>query len=227
MGLVFSIPPAVSAGSISVGGVSIAFIRALCSGAVVILFTWGFARRFVPVLLTFLSNNQTNSKELYLLGVVSLAMVMVRGPHLLDDVVRLSTQALLTEFLGLSLDLGAFFAGLMLAGTPFMEKTAVAVQPLASVFAAMLFASIGMIINPVFFFNNLGTILLLVIQIVLVKVFVVTVVVRLFNYSWRTSLVSGEWTSATSCRLTRIKVLGSVTSASSPFCSAANCRRII
>lgn len=77
MGLVFSIPPALSAGSISVGGVSIAFIRALCAGGVVILFTWGVARRFVPVLLTFLSNNQANSKELYLLGVVSLAMVMV------------------------------------------------------------------------------------------------------------------------------------------------------
>lgn len=74
-----------------------------------------------------------------------------------------------------------------------MEKTAVAVQPLASVFAAMLFASIGMIINPVFFINNFGTIFLLVIQIVLVKLFVVTIVVRLFNYSWRTSVISGEF----------------------------------
>lgn len=72
-----------------------------------------------------------------------------------------------------------------------MEKTAIAVQPLASVFAAMLFASIGMIINPVFFFNNIGIIFLLVFQIVIVKVVIITVVIRLFNYSWRTSIISG------------------------------------
>ena len=38
--------------------------------------------------------------------------------------------ALLTEFLGLSLDLGAFIAGFMIAGTTYAEKAAVVIQPL-------------------------------------------------------------------------------------------------
>jgi CPA2 family monovalent cation:H+ antiporter-2 len=100
-------------------------------------------------------------------------------------------MALLTEFLGLSLDLGAFFAGLMLAGTPYMKRTATAIKPLASVFAAMLFASIGMIINPSFFWQNLGAIVVVVVQIVLIKLIIVTTVVRLFNYSWKISIVTG------------------------------------
>lgn len=77
MGLVFSIPPALSTGSISVGGVGIAFIRSLFAGALVTVFALILARRPVSMLLNFLSRNQAYSSELYLLGVVSLAMIMV------------------------------------------------------------------------------------------------------------------------------------------------------
>jgi len=175
MGLLFSIPPAISGGVVSVGGVGFALLRSLCGIALVAAFAYTFARYAMPTLLDFLTKNRANYDELYLLGVVSMAMVM----------------ALLTEFLGLSLDLGAFFAGLMLAGTPYMKRTAAAIQPLASVFAAMLFASIGMIINPTFFWSNIGVIMIVVVQIVVIKVIIVTTVVRLFNYSWKISIISG------------------------------------
>jgi len=179
MGFVFSIPPALSGGAVTMAGISLALLRACFSGLIVILCGYFIARMPMPALLRILNKNEQtssfDSEELYLLAVVSLAMVM----------------ALLTEFLGLSLDLGAFFAGLMLAGTPYMERTSKAVQPLASVFAAMLFASIGMIFNFSFFYSNFGSIIVVVLQIVLVKVVVVTTVVRLFNYSWETAIHSG------------------------------------
>lgn len=175
MGLLFSIPPAISGGVVSMGGVGFALLKSFCGIVVVSAFGYLFSRYMMPTLLEFLTKNRANYDELYLLGVVSLAMVM----------------ALLTEFMGLSLDLGAFFAGLMLAGTRYMKRTAAAIQPLASVFAAMLFASIGMIINPSFFWANLGVITVVVLQIVIIKVIIVTTVVRLFNYSWHVSIVSG------------------------------------
>lgn len=175
MGLIFSIPPAISGGVVSMGGITYALSKSSFGIAVVAFFGFFFSRYMMPTLLEFLTKNRANYDELYLLGVVSLAMVM----------------ALLTEFLGLSLDLGAFFAGLMLAGTPYMKRTATAIQPLAQVFAAMLFASIGMIINPNFFWANLGVIFIVVIQIVVIKVIIVTIVLRIFNYSWNVSVVSG------------------------------------
>ncbi|GBG34226.1 UDP-N-acetylglucosamine transferase subunit ALG14-like [Hondaea fermentalgiana] len=175
MGLLFSLPPAISGGVVSVGGVGLALFRSLSGILFVAAFAYLFSRYALPTLLEFLSKNRSNYDELYLLGVVSLAMVM----------------ALLTEFLGLSLDLGAFFAGLMLAGTPYMKRTMAAIQPLASVFAALLFASIGMIINPSFFWTNLGVISIVVIQIVVIKVIVGTTVVRLFSYSWKVSVFTG------------------------------------
>mmetsp|Transcript_17290 Transcript_17290/g.37771 ORF Transcript_17290/g.37771 Transcript_17290/m.37771 type:complete len:710 (-) Transcript_17290:649-2778(-) len=175
MGLLFSLPPAISGGVVSVGGVGYALFRSLSGILFVAAFAYFFSKYALPTILEFLTKDRANYDELYLLGIVSLAMVM----------------ALFTEFLGLSLDLGAFFAGLMLAESPYMKRTAAAIQPLANVFAAMLFASIGMIINPMFFWTNLGVILIVVVQIVVIKVIVVTTVVRLFSYSWRISIVSG------------------------------------
>lgn len=175
MGLLFSLPPAISGGVVSVGGVGLALLKSFSGILVVAGFAYLFSRYALLTLLEFLSKNRSNYEELYLLGVVSLAMIM----------------ALLTEFLGLSLDLGAFFAGLMLAGTPYMKRTSTSIQPLANVFAAMLFASIGMIINPSFFWTNLSVILIVVIQIVVIKVIVGTTVVRLFSYSWKVSVHTG------------------------------------
>ena len=72
----------------------------------------------------------------------------------------------------------------MIAGSIYTDRALAAIQPLASVFSAMLFASIGMIINPMFFWNNIGVISALVTQIIVVKFVAVSVVIRFFNYSW-------------------------------------------
>ena len=154
--------------------VGFALLSSFASIFLVILTSYAFSIYLLPKLLDFLAN-KSNNDELFLLGIVSLAMVM----------------ALFTEFLGVSLDLGAFFSGLMLAGSPYMKRSAQAIQPLAQVFASILFASIGMIINPHFFWANLGVISIVVAQIFLIKVIVVSMVVRLFNYSWKVAIVSG------------------------------------
>ena len=61
---------------------------------------WLVARLFVPRFLRMLSALALHDNELYQLGVVAICLCV----------------ALLSEFLGLSLEVGAFVAGLMLSG---------------------------------------------------------------------------------------------------------------
>ena len=110
-------------------------------------------------------DNGRNS-EVHILAVVSFAMV----------------ASLLTEVLGLSLDFGAFLAGFLLGGSHFSEKTIKAIEPLSSVFGGMLFASIGMIINPLFIFSNLGTVMIIIVQTLLLKTIVIYAVLRTLQF---------------------------------------------
>jgi CPA2 family monovalent cation:H+ antiporter-2 len=178
MGLFFSLPPALSGEK----GRSLAHTMAqsllsvgVLAGAAVIA-----SRHVLPRILALVHKGQGSRStgsggELYLLAVVSIAM----------------GTAILTEFLGLSLDLGAFVAGLMLSGTKDTARTAHVMQPLASVFGSMLFGSLGMIINLEFFWKNLDEVLALALELVVVKALVIGLVVRLFDFPFRTSLLCG------------------------------------
>ncbi len=172
IGVLFSIPPALSGGSVSVGGIGVAVGRALVGVSLIVSFAYLVGTRIVPQMLHFLSKK---SEELFLLGVVSLAMIF----------------SLLTELLGLSLDLGASFAGLVVSATPFAKRTRVVIQPLSAIFSSMLFASIGMIINPSFVLQNIGIIMSVVVNVCLIKFFVITFVVRMFHYPMNTAIICG------------------------------------
>ena len=152
---------------------AVALGRAMLGIAFVVAVVQLFARHAMPRVLDLMLR-RAKHEELFLLGVVSIAML----------------TAVLTEMLGLSLDLGAFFAGLMFAGTKYMDRTITLVRPLANVFGGMLFASIGMIINPGYFWNNLGSILMVVFVLFATKLACTTAVVRVFGYSVPTAMVT-------------------------------------
>jgi CPA2 family monovalent cation:H+ antiporter-2 len=86
----------------------------------------------VPAFLRLLA--QQESKEVFLLGVISLCVGI----------------ALLTERLGISSEIGAFLAGLMISEVEYADQTLAYVEPLRDVFAALFFAAIGMLIDPSF-----------------------------------------------------------------------------
>jgi CPA2 family monovalent cation:H+ antiporter-2 len=127
----------------------------------------------IPPLLRLLA--RTQSRELFLLGVVALCLGI----------------ALLTEHLGLSIEMGAFIAGLMIAEVEYADQTLSYVEPLRDIFATLFFASIGILIDPVFLWNNLELILGLVALAILGKALIITPIVRLFGYSWKTALFTG------------------------------------
>jgi monovalent cation:H+ antiporter-2, CPA2 family len=127
----------------------------------------------VPRLLKLLA--KTESKELFLLGVVALCLSI----------------ALLTEQLGLSIEMGAFVAGLMISEVEYSDQTLTYVEPIRDIFAALFFASVGMLIDPLFLWNNLELILGLVALVFVGKFLLVTPLVRLFGYPLKTALISG------------------------------------
>jgi len=127
----------------------------------------------IPLLLRFLA--RTESRELFLLGVVVLCLGI----------------ALLTEYLGLSIEMGAFVAGLMISEVEYADQTLAYVEPLRNIFASLFFAAIGMLVDPLFVWENLVLILGLVGLVVLGKFLLITPLVSLFRYSLRTALTAG------------------------------------
>ena len=127
----------------------------------------------IPPLLRLLA--KTESRELFLLGVVAICLGI----------------ALLTEHLGLSIEMGAFVAGLMISEVEYADQTLTYVEPLRDIFAALFFASIGMLIDPFFLWNNLELILGLVAIVFVGKFLIITPLVRLFRYPLKTALIAG------------------------------------
>lgn len=97
----------------------------------------------------------------------------------------------LTNFVGLSAALGAFVAGLLLSESDIGHWALAEVAPLRDVFAAMFFASLGMLTDPVFIVDNYVLVLAVIGSSVLIKFIVTAVIVRVAGYLPSTSLLAG------------------------------------
>ncbi|MBG1265082.1 cation:proton antiporter domain-containing protein [Nostoc sp. WHI] len=170
LGLMLAVLPALNQPAETIG---IAVLTALLS---IGLFAAGAIAAgiwLIPPLLRLLAS--TESKELFLLGVVALCLGI----------------ALLTEHLGLSIEMGAFVAGLMISEVEYADQTLTYVEPLRDIFASLFFAAIGMLIDPVFLWNNLELILGLVALVFVGKFLIITPLVKLFRYPLKTAIITG------------------------------------
>jgi len=127
----------------------------------------------IPRLLRLLA--RTESRELFLLGIVVLCLGI----------------ALLAEQLHLSIAMGAFVAGLTIAEVEYADQTLTYVEPLRDIFATLFFVSVGMLIDPVFLWQHLELILGLVALVFVGKFLIITPLVKVFRYPWRTALLVG------------------------------------
>ncbi|OCQ94456.1 sodium:calcium exchanger [Nostoc sp. MBR 210] len=170
LGLMLAVLPALHAPAEVIGvAVLTALVRiGLFAAGAVVAGIW-----LIPPLLRMLA--RTESRELFLLGVVALCLGI----------------ALLTEYLGLSIEMGAFVAGLMISEVEYADQTLTYVEPLRDIFASLFFAAIGMLIDPVFLWNNLELILGLVALVFVGKFLIITPLVKLFRYPLKTALIAG------------------------------------
>ncbi len=84
--------------------------------------------------------------------------------------------ALLAQAIGFSLEMGAFLAGFILAGTPFRHQMSGQIGPLRDIFSALFFTTVGMKVVPVAVIDQWWIIFLGVGALVVIKTVVIGVV---------------------------------------------------
>ncbi|MGA7616692.1 MAG: cation:proton antiporter [Thermoanaerobaculia bacterium] len=142
-------------------------------GLLVLAVVFGAGRYLLPPLLHILV--RTRVREVLVLGVLVAALGM----------------ALLTESLHFSLALGAFLAGILISESEYSHQVIAEVAPFRDVFASVFFVSIGMLLNLRFFAGHAGTVVLLAVGIIGLKLLLVSGIVRLMRYPIRTAVSAG------------------------------------
>ncbi|KAL3650757.1 K(+) efflux antiporter 4 [Castilleja foliolosa] len=132
-------------------------------------------RTCVPWFLKLMISLSSQTNELYQLASVAFCLLV----------------AWCSDKLGLSLELGSFAAGVMIATTDLAQHTLEQVEPIRNMFAALFLASIGMLIHVHFLWNHVDILLASVILVVSVKTLVISGVVKGFGYSNKTSVLVG------------------------------------
>jgi CPA2 family monovalent cation:H+ antiporter-2 len=153
--------------------------------------------QILPIVLSF-------GKALLLIGLVLLLAVFI-VPRLLGVIVRARLReilvlgvviicigtAWLTSYLGLSLALGAFIAGLAISESPYSHQVFAEILPFKDVFNSLFFISIGMLLNLQFLGNHLRLVLLLVVGTLLAKTILGGLAVKILSGSTRLALLAG------------------------------------
>ena len=128
--------------------------------------------RFIPWLLMRIAH--TRSRELFILAILAITLGIALGA---------------AELFGVSLALGAFVAGVVVSESPLSHQVGADIFPFRESFAVLFFVSIGMLVNPGYLLNNIGSILALTALIILGKALVTLLMGAVLPWSALTTLV--------------------------------------
>jgi CPA2 family monovalent cation:H+ antiporter-2 len=129
-------------------------------------------RKLIPAVLHYVAH--TGSRELFRLAVLATAIGVAYAA---------------TELFGVSLALGAFFAGMMLSESRLSQQAAQESLPLRDAFAVLFFVSVGMLFDPRIMLEAPFALLATIFIIVIGKSIAAYYVVRLFGHSRSSALM--------------------------------------
>ena len=159
----------------------------------------------VPMMLILpelnqIENGMNNLIWAALRALVFLAVMVVVGtrvmPYLLRNIVQWGSRELFlvaitaiglgigygTYLVGLSFAFGAFVAGMVLSDSEYSHQALSDIVPLRDIFSMLFFVSVGMLINPLFLWQNSSTILLFVVIVTLSKALIFGGITHFFGY---------------------------------------------
>ncbi|MGE5429999.1 MAG: cation:proton antiporter [Syntrophomonadaceae bacterium] len=120
-----------------------------------------------------------------------VAKLRMREAFTIGVILLILGAAYLTEMLGLSLALGAFIAGVILADTEFSHQVAADIVPLKDAFNSLFFVSIGLLLDysllAMYPFQMLG----LTLGIIIIKFAIIFLITRLLKYPSRVAFLTG------------------------------------
>jgi monovalent cation:H+ antiporter-2, CPA2 family len=129
-------------------------------------------KKLIPAILHYVAH--TGSRELFRLAVLSIALGVAYAA---------------SELFGISLALGAFFAGMILSESALSQQAATESLPLRDAFAVLFFVSVGMLFNPAIVANAPLALLATVLIILVAKSVAAYGVVRLFQHPAPVALI--------------------------------------
>jgi CPA2 family monovalent cation:H+ antiporter-2 len=129
-------------------------------------------KKLIPPILHYVAH--TGSRELFRLAVLSIALGVAYAA---------------AELFGISLALGAFFAGMMLSESQLSQQAATESLPLRDAFAVLFFVSVGMLFDPRIMLEEPAALLATVFIILIGKSIAAFFVVRLFGHSRSAALM--------------------------------------
>ena len=100
-------------------------------------------------------------------------------------------SAMLTSSIGLSMELGAFLAGMMLGDTRFKHQLEADIRPFRDLLLGLFFITIGMLVDLGQLVSFWPYLLLGGLLLMITKAFLITGVVKLLGESWRSAIPAG------------------------------------
>ncbi|GAA2837398.1 Kef-type potassium/proton antiporter (CPA2 family) [Aminobacter aminovorans] len=129
-------------------------------------------RRVIPWVLHYVAH--TGSRELFRLSVLAIALGVAFGA---------------AKLFGVSLALGAFFAGMIMSESELSHQAAEETLPLRDAFSVLFFVSVGMLFDPTSLLSNTWPILATLFIIIIGKSVAAFLIVIAFGYPVATALI--------------------------------------
>ncbi|HTK27007.1 MAG TPA: cation:proton antiporter, partial [Pyrinomonadaceae bacterium] len=120
-------------------------------------------------------------------------VVQLRSPEvfLLTAVLFFLGMSWVTSHFGLSLALGAFIAGMVLADTDYNHQVTAEILPFRDVFNSVFFVSIGMLLSLQALAQNIGWVAVLVVCLIIGKALIVWAIVKILGFPQRIAVMTG------------------------------------
>lgn len=151
----------------TINSLSWAVIKGLILFIVIII----LARYFLPYIFKFVAR----SSELLFLTSITWCFIIV----------------LITSTIGLSIEIGAFLAGISLASLPYNFEIIARVRSLRDFFIILFFVTLGMQVSFILNLNQLAQIIVLSLFVLIFNPLVVIISMGLLGYKKRTSFLTG------------------------------------
>ena len=160
----------------------------------------------IPILAPFSSGEDSNALMDAAIAVGAIAALLLAGRYLLNPLFSLiastgAHEAMIAAALfvvlgaatmmgmaGMSMALGAFLAGVMLAESSYRHELEADIEPFRGILLGLFFMAVGLSLDLRVLIDNLGLILLCVPLLLLVKAFVLYGLTRLFGSSHNDSI---------------------------------------
>ncbi len=157
-----------SAESFDWGSLAITLLKA--SAFIAIMFLVGV--RFFPWLLERVAH--TRSREMFILAILAITLGTAMGA---------------SELFGVSLALGAFVAGAIINQSRLSHQVGADMFAFREAFSVLFFVSVGMLVNPLFLWQNMGQVASLTALVIVGKLLIVILMGLVFPRPARTFLV--------------------------------------